>query len=116
MVLPQGVPVAALTSFGSVIVFPECVQGRSWGSGMGPEKGPTQPTPGFHGFRGPGILPWEGLRDDGFWENCGGFGENMVDFGGVKRIWRKPWWIWGNGVNLGGKEGFGEKQMHLGKS
>lgn len=40
----------------------------------------------------------------------------MVDFGGVKRIWRKPWWIWGNGVNLGGKEGFGEKQMHLGKS
>lgn len=35
MVVPRGVPVAALTSFGSIIVFPECVQGRSWGSGKG---------------------------------------------------------------------------------
>ncbi|RMC04151.1 hypothetical protein DUI87_19489 [Hirundo rustica rustica] len=42
MVVPQGVPVAALISFGSIIVFPECVQGPSWGSEMGPEKGPTQ--------------------------------------------------------------------------
>lgn len=96
MVVPQGVPVAALTSFGSVIIFPECVQGRSWGSGMGPGKGPTQPTTGFLGFGGLGILPWEGLRDGGFWENVGDYRE-MGDLGKiwwirgkVKRIWRKP--------------------------
>lgn len=69
---------------------------------MGPEQGLTQPTPGFLGFRGPGILHWVGLGNGGFWENCGGFWENGVDLGEYVADFRKKnRWIKENVVDLG---------------